>query len=149
VPTMSAPNPQRYWDDVNVGDAVPGFELYLSETKIVEQVSGTQNFYPGHHDREFARRSGHPDVFFDTGFTRAVLGRLMTDYVGADGWLRRLEFAMRGMNRPGVTVSARGRVTRKYVDDEGDALVDIELWLQNEVEGLTTPAQSTVMLPRR
>ena len=75
----------RYWDDVTEGDEIPGFELYLSETKMVEQVSGSQDFYPVHHDREFARAGGHEDVFFNTGFTRAALGRLLGDYVGTEG----------------------------------------------------------------
>ena len=53
---MSAPViTQRYWDEVKEGEEIPGFEMFLSETKMVEQVSGSQDFYPVHHDREFAR----------------------------------------------------------------------------------------------
>ena len=117
---------QRYWDDVKEGEEIPGFEMFLSETKMVEQVSGSQDFYPVHHDREFARSGGHPDVFFNTGFTRAALGRLLGDYAGTEGWIRKLEYSMRKMNRPGVTLKARGKVTRKYVDDDGNGLVDFE-----------------------
>jgi len=139
---------QRYWDDVTEGEEIPGFEMFLSETKMVEQVSGSQDFYPVHHDREFARAGGHPDVFFNTGFTRAALGRLLGDYVGTEGWIRTLEYSMRKMNRPGVTLKVRGTVTRKYLG--GDAgLVDLDVWLENEKEGVTTPGRATVMLPRR
>lgn len=71
---MSAPViTQRYWDEVKEGEEISGFEMFLSETKMVEQVSGSQDFYPVHHDREFARAGGHPDVFFNTGFTRAAM----------------------------------------------------------------------------
>ncbi|MGH2588756.1 MAG: MaoC/PaaZ C-terminal domain-containing protein [Dehalococcoidia bacterium] len=140
---------QRYWEDVAEGDELPGFALYLSETKIAEQVSGSQDFYPVHHDREFARAGGHPDIFVNTGFTRAALSRLLTDYVGTDGWVRRLSYEMRRMNRPGDTMQLRGRVAKKYVADDGDRCVDVELWVQNEREGVTTPATATVMLPAR
>ena len=139
----------RYWEDVTEGDEIPGFELYLSETKMVEQVSGSQDFYPVHHDREFARAGGHEDVFFNTGFTRAALGRLLGDYVGTEGWTRRLEYSMRRMNRPGDTIRARGKVTRKYLEDDGTGLLDLDVWLENSREGTTTPGKATVMLPQR
>jgi acyl dehydratase len=140
---------QRYWDDVSEGDELPGFELYLSETKMVEQVSGSQDFYAVHHDREFARSGGHPDIFFNTGFTRAALGRLLTDYAGVDGWVRRLQYAMRRMNRPGDTLKVRGKVVKKYIADDGAPVVDIDLGIENQREGVATPATATVMLPKR
>src|ERR1700744_1660460 len=122
---------QRYWDDVKEGDELPGFEMYLSETKMVEQVSGSQDFYPAHHDRDFARSGGPPDGFFNTGLTRATLGRLLNDYAGTEGWVRKLEYAMRKMNRPGVTLRARGKVARTYTDEDGNGLGDLEIWLEN------------------
>ncbi len=138
---------QRYWSDVAEGDDLPGFDLVLSETKMVQQVSGSQDFYAVHHDREFARAGGHPDIFFNTGFTRAALGRLLTDYAGADGWVRKLTFAMRRMNRPGDTLRVRGKVTKKYMATDGSPCVDIDLWIENDREGIATPASATVMLP--
>lgn len=140
---------QRYWDDVQEGELIEGYDLPLTETRIVQQVSGSQDFYAVHHDREFARAGGHPDIFVNTGFTRAALGRLATDFVGTEGWVRRLSYEMRRMNRPGDTMQLRGRVTRKYVAEDGAHCVDLELWVQNDREGITTPATATVMLPVR
>jgi acyl dehydratase len=139
---------QRWWDDVAEGDELPGFTLELTETKVAEQVSGSQDFYPVHHDRAFAAEAGHPDIFFNTGFTRAALCRLLTDYAGVDGWVRRLQYQMRRMNRPGDTMRVQGRVTRRY-EDGGAHLVDVELWIENDREGVTTPATATVELPAR
>ncbi len=140
---------QRYWDDVKEGDELPGYDLYLSETKVAEQVSGSQDFYAVHHDREFARAGGHKDIFFNTGFTRAALSRLLTDFVGVDGWVRRLSYEMRKMNRPGDTLRLRGKVTRVHQDPGGAGLVDIDLWVDNDHEGIATPATATVQLPIR
>jgi acyl dehydratase len=146
---MKAAVQQRYWEDVSEGDELPGFDLYLSETKMVEQVSGSQDFYAVHHDREFARAGGHPDIFFNTGFTRAALSRLLTDFAGVDGWVRRLSYEMRKMHRPGDTMRLRGTVTRTYVAGDGAHLVDIDLWAENDREGIATPATATVELPSR
>ena len=147
--TVAAAPAQRYWDEVAEGQELPGFDLRLTETKIAEQVSGSQDFYPVHHDREFARAGGHADIFVNTGFTRAALSRFLTDFAGIDGWVRRLSYEMRRMNRPGDTMKVRGTVTRKYVADDGAHCVDIDLWIENDREGVTTPATATVMLPVR
>ncbi len=141
--------PQRYWEDVSEGDALTGFDLPLTETKIAQQVSGSQDFYPVHHDREFARAGGHADIFVNTGFTRASLSRLLTDFAGSEGWVRRLHYEMRRMNRPGDVMRVRGTVVRKFIADDGAKCVDIELWIENDREGKTTPALGTVMLPGR
>ncbi|HEY7294611.1 MAG TPA: hypothetical protein VH916_06190 [Dehalococcoidia bacterium] len=146
--TVAAPA-QRYWDDVAEGQELPGFDLVLSETKIAEQVSGSQDFYPVHHDRPFARAGGHPDIFVNTGFTRAALARLLTDFAGIEGWVCRLSYEMRRMNRPGDTMKLRGRVTRTYTADDGSHRVDLDVWVENDREGITTPATATVILPRR
>ena len=147
--TTTAAIDQRYWDDVNEGDLLPGFDLHLSETRIAQQVSGSQDFYPVHHDREFARAGGHADIFVNTGFTRAALSRLLTDFAGVEGWVRRLHYEMRRMNRPGDTMRLRGKVTRKYVTDDGAHCLDLDIWSENDREGITTPGNATVMLPAR
>lgn len=140
---------QRYWEDVKEGDELPGYDLYLSETKVAEQVSGSQDFYAVHHDRPFAQAGGHKDIFFNTGFTRASLSRLLTDFAGVDGWVRKLSYEMRKMNRPGDTMQLRGKVTRTYKGTDGAHLVDIDLWVENDHEGIATPATATVELPTR
>lgn len=55
---------------------------------------------------------------------------------------------MRRMNRPGDTIQARSKVTRKYEGDDGTGWVDLDVWLENSREGTTTPGQATVMLPK-
>jgi hypothetical protein len=42
----------------------------------------------------------------------------------------------------------RGRVTGKEERD-GLALVHLEVWSENEREGVATPGEATVVLPRR
>ena len=139
---------QRYWEDVNEGDDVPGFELPLTATQIVLQVSGSQDFYQVHHDPEFARAGGHPDIFVNTGFTTASFGRLLSSYVGDKGWVKKFHMEMRRMNHPGDVMKLTGKVIRKYI--EGDEhLLDLEVWAENQRIGVTTPSTATVRLPSR
>lgn len=146
--TVLEPLKQNYFEDVNVGDDLEGFSYELTWTEMVKQVSGSQDFYAVHHDPEFARSGGHKDIFYNTGWTRANLYRLLSDFAGADGWVRKLHFEMRKMHRPGNTVSVRGRVTGKEKTAEGNE-VHIELWMENDQEGVATPATGIVLLPTR
>ena len=139
---------QRYWEDVEEGEALAGFDLPLTMTRMVQQVSGTQDFYSVHHDREFARSRGHPDIFVNTAFTRAALCRLLTDWVGPEGFVKRLGFQMRRYHLLGDTMQVRGKVVRKHRQD-GVGAVDLEVWAENAREGIATPGTATVHLPFR
>jgi acyl dehydratase len=139
---------QRCWEEVKEGETLPGFALELTMTRMVQQVSGTQDFYPIHHDREFARSGGHPDIFVNTAFTRAALCRLLTDWVGPAGFVKRLGFQMRRYHLVGDTMHVRGKVVKKYRGD-GVGAVDLEIWAENVREGVATPGTATVHLPLR
>ena len=137
---------QLYFEDVNVGDELPGFTVKLDATRMVKQVSGSQDFYAVHHDTAFAQAGGHKDIFYNTGWTRANLGRLLTDFVGDEGWVKKMRFEMRRMNMNGDTMQVKGRIAGKRPESNE---IDIELWAENDREGITTPASATVTLPSK
>jgi hypothetical protein len=68
--------------------------------------------------------------------------------MGDAGFLKRLKFEMRRQHRPGDTMVVRGRVTGK-AERDGAACVDLEVCAENEREGVATPGEATVVLPRR
>ena len=59
---MTTLQTQLHWEDVKEGDTIPGYTLDLTWTKMVEQVSGSQDFYEVHHDPDFAREAGHEEM---------------------------------------------------------------------------------------
>ncbi|MDP6377834.1 MAG: MaoC/PaaZ C-terminal domain-containing protein [Pseudomonadales bacterium] len=138
----------RYWDDVVVGETLAGFSIHLDWTAMALQVHGSQDWNQIHHDPDFARDSGHAGIFYNTGWTAGLLGRTLTDWAGVYGWVCKLSFQMRGMNMHDDTVSTRGAVTKKYIDKDGRHLVEVEVWLENDRVGKTTPASAIVQLPR-
>jgi len=139
---------QRYWDAVEVGAELEGFSLDITPRRLALQVSGSQDWYPVHFDAAFAQKAGHTDVFVNTGFLQAALVRVITDWMGDEGFLKRLRFEMRRQQRPGDTMVCKGKVTARYERD-GEALVDLDVWAENEREGVTTPGTATVSLARR
>ena len=54
------------------------------------------------------------------------------------------------MNMSGDTMAVKGKVVgKRRRGEEGTNLVDIELWIENDREGVTTPATALVQLPSR
>ena len=140
---------QLYWEEVHVGQEIPtSYSLKLDATRFVLQVSGTQDYYPVHHDRDFARAQGVPDIFMNTGFLTAATVRLLTDWMGAEGRLCKYRIEMRKMNLLGDVMTVKGRVTDKYIR-EGDHYVDADVWCETEAEGVTTPCKATLIVPSR
>lgn len=140
---------QLYWEDVEVGQEIPtSYSLKLDMTRLCLQVSGTQDYYPVHHDRDFAHTQGVPDSFVNTGFLTAASGRLLTDWIGPEGWLHKFRIEMRRMNLLGDTMTVKGKVTDKYVQN-GDHYVEADVWCETDREGVTTPCKATLILPSR
>jgi acyl dehydratase len=139
---------ERYWDEVEIGDRLPSISLMLDATAMVLQVSGSQDWSLVHHDLEFANDSGIPNIFYNTGWTTALLGRLLTDWMGPSGWVQTMNFQMRGMNAHGTRCTAHGTVTGKRTESN-HALVDVEIVLENDPGGVTTPGTATIRLPRK
>lgn len=136
-----------YWEDVEVGQDIPAsYSLKLDMTRFFMQVSGTQDYYPVHHDRDFARGQGVPDIFMNTGFLTAAVGRFITDWIGLDGWLKKCRVEMRRMNLYGDTMTVKGKVTGKRIED-GEHLVEADVWCETEGQGVTTPCKATIVLP--
>ena len=101
-----------------------------------------------HWEEKLARAFGAPTMF-DIGAQRVCwMGHLMTNWVGDDGFLRKMSMQARGFNLLGDTFWVRGKVTSKAVQ-EGEHLADVEMWCENQRGEITTPGSATVLLPSR
>lgn len=139
---------QLCWENVEEGMEIPSYTLEVTPTLIVDQVSGSQDYNLVHHDREFAQSQGAPDAYLNTGFTEAMLCRLITDWIGDEGWLKKLSYQMRRFNTAGDTLTVKGKVSRKYMDD-GDHCLECEVWVENQRDGISTPGTAIVILPSK
>ena len=84
----------------------------------------------------------------NAGGSNVVLGQMMTDFAGHEGWLRKLAVQYRGMDQPGSKVVCKGKVAKKYAQGR-DHMVDCEIWLENAKGEKTTIGSATVILPSR
>lgn len=101
-----------------------------------------------HWDGTLAQEIGNPRPY-DYGVMRvAWLSQLVTDWMGDDAWLWKLEVENRRFNFIGDVQWCRGRVASTRVDDVR-AVVELELWCENQTGEVTTPAKATVVVPSR
>lgn len=137
-----------YWEEVAEGQGIPPISLELTIKRCIVAVAGTRDFYDVHHNQEFARASGVKDIFVNTMFNQGLAGRFMTDWTGPEGEIRKLSIAMRESTYPGDTATVTGKVLKKYVNERGEHLVDIDILISNP-RGPAVVATGTMALPLR
>ena len=102
----------------------------------------------GHLRDSVAEAVGVPGAY-DYGPQRVSwMGTLITNWMGDDAFLKRLRVECRRFNVYGDTQWLKGKVIGKHID-QGNPLVDIEIWAENQRGEITAPGQATVMLPSR
>ena len=101
-----------------------------------------------HWETAMGRAFGAPDLF-DVGAQRvAWLTHMMTNWIGDEGFLRRVKGESRRFNLHGDTCWVRGKVVAKRrAGDEN--LVDCELWVENQRGELLMPGAAIASLPSR
>jgi acyl dehydratase len=102
----------------------------------------------GHLRDSVAEAVGVPGAY-DYGPQRVSwMGTLLTNWIGDDGFLKRLRVECRRFNVYGDTQWCKGKVVRKYIH-HNTPLVDVEIWAENQRGEVTAPGFATVMLPSR
>ena len=102
----------------------------------------------GHTESKMAREVGMPGGY-DVGPQRiSWLGQLMTNWMGDEGFLRRLNVSVRRPNIFGDVSWCKARVADKRIE-EGAHVVDLELMVVNQLDETTAKGTAVVELPSR
>ena len=174
----------RWWEDVEVGDELnPTVKGPLSHGDIqafaagcigglahglqlrqikrhpswgfTDPSTGSQEAIIRVHDiQEAAEGAGLPGAY-DFGCQRCSwMGHLLTNWMGDDGFLKKMYVELRRFNVVGDTTWCKGRVTGKgqgtgQRPDEVEHLVDLEIWGENQRGEVTTKGTAVVRLTSR
>ncbi len=139
---------QIHFEDVAEGTELPSLAKETSVMQLVVYAGASRDFYIIHHDRDYARSVGLPDIIIQGSLKSAFLGQLVTDWMGEWGTLRELAVQYRGIDVPGHPLTARGRVVKKDIRD-GERRVECEVWIENADGERTTRGTAVVALPSR
>lgn len=169
----------RYYEDVTVGEKIPHIikgpmtatmcitydlgwgGLYLRAHKL---AFGQYDKHPAlgipnpqgvpeppervHWDNDMAQKAGVPAAY-DYGPERVSwLGNLVTNWMGDDGFMKTLKAQVRRHNILGDVTWCRGEVVNKEIKD-GQPLVHLQIWGDNQRDERTAIGTATVVLPTR
>ncbi len=139
---------QRLWDQVAVGESIGTLDFPITVSRLIIAAGANRDFNAIHHNPNYARASGAPDIYANTLFLQGMWERLARAYIGSAGRITGLGgFRMRSFNCPGDTVRVSGTVTETWLDGER-GMIRIALRSDNKA-GLTVgPGFVTAELPR-
>lgn len=101
-----------------------------------------------HWEREWANELGVPASYDYGGMREAFLTNLITNWMGDDGWLWKMNCEHRKFVYTGDTYWVKGKVTGKTQAAERNE-VHLDVWVENQWGSIVTPGQAVVLLPTR
>jgi len=139
---------QLYFEDVEVGQDIPSLTQHCDARRLVMWAAASGDFYQIHYDKDFAQSTGLPDRIVHGALKHALLGRMLHQWIGYGGRIKRVSCQYRGMDLVNQDVICKGVVTRKYQQD-GENIVELEVWTETPQGEKTTPGTAVVGLPSR
>ncbi len=101
-----------------------------------------------HWENEYAQKVGVPAAY-DYGPERASwMGHLITNWMGDDGFIKKLRAEMRRFNLVGDTTWCKGKVTKKYFQAD-EPIVECEIWAEDQRGETTARGNATILLPSK
>ena len=133
------------WAEVQEGMSIPELKKNCSTQQLVVWAAASGDFYQIHYDDQFAKNTGLSGIIVHGALKNAFLGQLVHDWVGNSGKIKKYGCSYRGMDFPNEDITCKGVVTKKY-EENGEKLVDLEVWTENPQGKKTTPGYATVVL---
>ena len=118
--------------DIHVGDDVTPFELPVTSTVIVAGAIASRDFMPAHHDAEFAKGQGAPDMFMNILTTNGYVARFISDWAGPEAMIRKIAIRLGVPAVPGQPLRFTGQVTQTDEED-GECVAEVAIRAANDL----------------
>ncbi len=138
---------QNHWDDFEVGHEFSMTEETSSQ-RLVIWAAASGDFYQIHYDDNFAKGNNLPDIIVHGALKGMLVGRLLDEFVGDGGKIKRWGVSYRGMDPARQDINVWAKVTKKY-EEGGEALLDLDVGVAQPNGTQTTPGTATVALPKK
>ena len=134
--------------DVSVGDELPALDLDVTSTVIVAGAIASQDFMPAHHDSDYAKAQGAPDMFMNILTTNGYVARFITDWAGPEATVRKIAIRLGAPAIPGQPLRFTGQITQitQTADAGEECVVEVAIRAANELGDHAT-GTVTVSLP--
>jgi 3-hydroxybutyryl-CoA dehydratase len=140
---------QVYFEDVVIGAAIPVRECGpLTIVDTVRWAGLQENWQHLHFDRDHVRNHNGLKTFIASGaYRQALLMRMLTDWIGPRGWLRKISIRHTYSTFEGDTMRFSAKIAGKSEGSDSFVICDLEGTNQESRQILT--GRCTLVLPRR
>ena len=141
---------QNYFDDVKEGQQLPPIKISPDKQQLVKFAAGSGDFNPLHFDENFPmlKPMGLSENIVHGRFKYAQVGRAVFAFAGYKGRVKKFGVSYRGMDMLNKEITVNGVVTAKRQED-GENVVDLDVWAEDTEGKKTTPGTATVVLPNK
>ncbi len=143
---------QRFFEDVEPGDELPRIDDEITYRRVIMNPATTWDYFPGHHDPEYARAQGQPTIYVNTMRFLGFADRVMSEWAGPRSFLVRRKVSTLMSIYAGDTMVGTGHVVGKRREEQdGDVryLVDVELTVGNQHGNRCASVTATIAIPAR
>jgi acyl dehydratase len=141
---------QRQFEEVTQGERLPETSDLITYRRVIMNPAATWDFFPGHHDPEYARAQGQPTIFVNTMHIMGFIDRIVTEWAGPRSFLVRRKVSLRRSVYAGDTITGRGQVVSLRVEERRGRrreLVDLDISVDNQDGDSCAAATVTLALP--
>ena len=132
---------------IEVGTEIPPFVRQPGFHHWNRYAAVNDEFVPIHMDDEAGRAAGYPSAFGQGNLQWSYLHNVLRQWMGDEGRIIRLGCQFRAANTKGMIVTAHGKVTA-IREEDGETIVDLDIWTDNDSGKTMAPGTATVALPR-
>ena len=129
---VHAEQTKHYYEDVQVGDAIPPLvKPPMTHLRLVRYAGASGDFNPLHTDPKVGEEIGTGGIIAHGMLIMGFVGQLLSDYAGP-GALRKFGVRFKGMTHLDDEITCTGTITEKYeADGEGRVAGKVQAVDQN------------------
>ena len=118
------------FDEIREAAELPPLEIDFSAQRNKDYCELVNEINPLHFDLEYARALGYKDIVVAGIFTASLFPKLVTDWLGAQAIIERLEVRFQSPAYLNDKVTYRGRVTKPVIG-QGAKRIECDAWSEN------------------
>lgn len=146
--TETQPAAKLYYEDVQVGDALPRLvKPPVTHLQLVRYAGASGDFNPLHTDPQVGEKIGTGGIIAHGMLIMGFVGEFLSDYVGPHA-LRKFGVRFRGMTHLGDEITCTGTITHKYEAD-GEARIEGKVQAADQHGDVKVTGTFVAALPHR
>ena len=118
------------FDEIREQGEIPPLKIDFTSARNRAYCDFVNEINPLHFDQEYARALGYRDIVVAGIFTGSLFPKLVTDWLGGQAFVERMEVKFESPAYVNDTVTYRGKVGKKAVE-EGAKRLECRVWSEN------------------